>query len=139
MLRPGFETSLRASLLTAVAMALLTGLAAALRFLPYHRVARWLPPSGPAPAPPWRKRQVSRAIERAAKWVPGATCLPQAMAGYVMLSSRGFESRIRVGVLKEDDAPFRAHAVLLSGDDVLVGGGGDADKFAPLTDLRPGR
>lgn len=139
MLRPGSETDLHGSLFVVAVMGLLAGLTAALRFLPYSQVARWLPRSGLAPAPPWRKRQVSQAVQRAARWVPGATCLPQAMAGYVILSSRGFESRIRVGVLQEDDAPFRAHAVLLSGDDVLVGGGGDADKFVPLTELRPGR
>lgn len=133
------DPGIRQSLLVLGAAGLLAGLTLALKIMPYNQVARWLPRSGPVPVPPWRKRQISHAVGRAAKWVPGATCLPQAMAGYIMLSRRGFESRIRVGVLQEDGVPFRAHAVLVSGSDVVIGGGGDADKFVLLTELRPGR
>lgn len=138
MTLPRADGGIRAAALTAFVFLLLVGLTAALKVMPYNQIARWLPRSGTVTAPAWRKRQVANAVRRAAKLAPVATCLPQAMAGYILLSARGFESRIRVGVLKEDQAAFRAHAVLVSGADVLIGGGGDSGKFVLLTELRPG-
>lgn len=132
------DSHIRTAALTVSVAFLILGLALALTVWPYQRIAQRLPRSGVAVAPPWRKRQISDAVRRASKLIPGATCLPQAMAGYVLLSNRGLESRIRIGVLQEDGAPFRAHAVLMSGSDVLIGGGGDADKFVIITELRPG-
>lgn len=126
-------------LMIAIVAALLIVLTIALKMLPYQQVSRWLPRSGATPVPAWRKRQIAKIVARTSKVIPGATCLPQAMVGYILLAARGCEGRIRVGVLKEEGAPFRAHAMLVSGSDVLTGRDGDFDKFTLLTELRPGR
>lgn len=111
----------------------------ALRTVGYRRLQTWLPRSGTEPPGAWRMRRLSRQMERVARWMPGSTCLPQAVAGYVLLAARGFECRIRIGVAGDAATGFRAHATLLSGSHVLIGGGGDWDRFVSLTDLRPGR
>lgn len=122
-----------------VALAALAFFSAALRIAPYRRLARWLPRAGTRPAEGWRTRRLHRHVTRAARWTPGASCLPQAMTGYLLLAGRGREALIRIGVKHPPGEAFRAHATLVSGGRVLLGGEGDADTFHPLTDLQPGR
>lgn len=98
-----------------------------------------MPSTAVTPAEPWRKRRLLAHMRRAARYIPGATCLPQAMAGYMMLALQGREGRIRIGVARGRDGVFLAHATLVSGADVVIGGGAEYDGFVVLTELRPGR
>ncbi|WP_285713677.1 lasso peptide biosynthesis B2 protein [Erythrobacter oryzae] len=61
-----------------------------------------------------------------------ADCLVQALAGQKMLIRRRIASEIRVGTAKHDDGSFEAHAWLVCGPQVLLGG--DIDRFEPLLD-----
>jgi hypothetical protein len=61
-----------------------------------------------------------------------ADCLVQALAGQRMLIRRRIASEIRIGTTKHDDGRFEAHAWLVCGPQVLLGG--DINRFEPLLD-----
>jgi len=98
----------------------------ALVLVPFPRLARWLG-AFVAPADPrvaevsapttaeqaQTARLVSWAVTRAAAHVPfKAVCLPQAMAGRIMLQRRGVASAMHFGAAKGRDKPLDAHAWL---------------------------
>jgi hypothetical protein len=49
-------------------------------------------------------------------------CLTQALAAQVLLQRRGVSAQVRIGVLKDGDGEFQAHAWLESEGQVLFGG-----------------
>jgi hypothetical protein len=49
-----------------------------------------------------------RAIDRAAQWVPGSTCLVKSLALTRLLRGGGRAAEVRFGTLREE--PFAAHA-----------------------------
>ena len=77
--------------------------------------------AGPDVADELVAARVAWAISSAARCVPGATCLTQAMAARILLARRGFTSEVCYGVNR---VPGRiaAHAWLESGGRVIVGG-----------------
>lgn len=102
----------------------------------FKRVAEWKPSkqSQPLQSP----KAISAAVERVARLVPGATCLTQATAGHYLLALYGHASQIRIGVKPANDAGFSAHAWLLQGETVLLGGAATAlSDYRVLTDLDP--
>jgi hypothetical protein len=75
---------------------------------------------------------VRKAVTTAARNVPwNAVCLPQAMAAKAMLARRGQGSAIHMGAAFNPDGKLIAHAWLLVGDTVVVGGAGIAG-MSPL-------
>lgn len=91
---------------------------AAVGLLPFRRVARWLGrPAAPSAlsAPPPRAGPdreatlVSWAVRFAAARLPGAVCLPQAMAARAMLRRRGIAATLHLGV-------WRDHATAIQAD-----------------------
>ncbi|MFZ5475953.1 MAG: lasso peptide biosynthesis B2 protein [Myxococcota bacterium] len=102
------------------------------------RLRLWRDPAvRPAPvvgAPRGEAADVARAVKRWARFVPGATCLVQAVATQELLARRGHAAEIRLGVTRDGGA-LRAHAWVEAAGVVLVGGGpGD---HAVLGSLRP--
>jgi transglutaminase superfamily protein len=77
----------------------------------------------------WAVRRVSRAV-------PGATCLTQALAAQVLLSRRGYASRLRIGVAHAPGDGLRAHAWLES-DGLIVLGGAPVEAYTPLSAAAP--
>jgi hypothetical protein len=72
----------------------------------------------------------------AARIVPGATCLTQAFAAQLLLARAGYRSQMRIGVAKDEQGQFIAHAWLISNDRVVVGGSSeDLRRYVSLTDL----
>lgn len=72
-------------------------------------------------------------IPRAALRLPWrADCLVQALAGQAMLLRRGTASTIAVGTARHPDSSLEAHAWLLCGSEVILGG--DISRFGPLLD-----
>ena len=66
---------------------------------------------------------VHRAVERAAKVIPGSTCLINAAVGKILLNMLGTESVLRVGVAGDDRmAEVSAHAWLTAGPRIVIGG-----------------
>ena len=103
----------------------------------YRRMERWLavPQNRPA-APPDVYNRCAWAITRTRAWVPGASCLTQALAGSFLLSRRGYSSNIVVGVTEAPGGSFRAHAWLRAGEAVVLGGTTEnLAHFTPLIEL----
>jgi hypothetical protein len=88
-------------------------------------VAAWRTPAGPIESMAW-------AVAAAGRHVPSATCLTQALALQAMLARRGHPARVEIGVLK--DPAFRAHAWVVAGDRVLLGGS-DRHLYRPIAIL----
>ncbi|WP_051341213.1 lasso peptide biosynthesis B2 protein [Azospirillum halopraeferens] len=82
-----------------------------------------------------RARGVARRVVAVAARLPWhSTCLVRAVAGALLLARRGIRgARIRFGVRKEQGR-LEAHAWLLLGTEVLLGGEG-AGAYTPLADL----
>jgi hypothetical protein len=83
--------------------------------------------------------QLARAawgIGRAARLVPGATCLTQALAGQILLSRQGIASAIRLGIDRSKTDHIEAHAWLVSGDRLVLGGTEKSlQRYVPLTEF----
>lgn len=73
-------------------------------------------------APPNLVARVRAGVVWSARYVPRATCLTQAVACRSLIGRQGFPTTLRVGVRPDARGGFTAHAWLLSGDDVVVGG-----------------
>jgi len=59
-------------------------------------------------------------IVAASRYVPRATCLVQALAGYILFSKYGYQPSIKIGV-STLNGEFEAHAWLEHGDRVVLG------------------
>lgn len=82
-------------------------------------------------AAPEACRKIAFVVPRLAARLPWrADCLVQALAGQRMLLRRGLATSIVVGTAKQADGTFEAHAWLLHGDIVVLGG--DISRFEPL-------
>ena len=66
--------------------------------------------------------KIAWSVTTAARYVPRATCLTQAMAAQWLFAWFGHPTVLRVGVAKKNDKALRAHAWLESEGRVLVGG-----------------
>jgi len=67
--------------------------------------------------------QCSRAVQRASRLIPGATCLPQALAAACLLRRDGVASILNIGVRLDRGRGFHAHAWLESCGLVVAGAG----------------
>jgi hypothetical protein len=80
---------------------------------------------------PYSVEQFVWAVRAVSRSVPGATCLTQALAAQVLLTRAGHPSRVEIGVAKSEKNQFQAHAWLVLGDQVLIGGAG-VERYTPL-------
>ena len=76
---------------------------------------------------------VSWGVSAASRYVPAATCLTQALAGQHLLAKLGKTSIVRIGVERDTGSELKAHAWLISGDHVVLGG--PASTFASFNHL----
>jgi Transglutaminase-like superfamily len=121
--------------LLVTAALLLAGIKLGLTLLPYRelrglvdRLARAAPRRlAPAASP----ERIARAVARASRSVPGATCLTQALAAKVLLERHGHPTRLRVGIARTGGAMPVAHAWVES-DGRVVLGGSDLTRYTPL-------
>ncbi|CDX26554.1 conserved hypothetical protein [Mesorhizobium sp. ORS 3324] len=77
-------------------------------------------------------RRVAWGVAAAARFVPGSSCLTQALAGHYLLARQGNASKIRIGIERGTGAQLKAHAWLVSGNHIVLGG--SIDGFAHLVD-----
>ncbi|TIV06075.1 MAG: lasso peptide biosynthesis B2 protein, partial [Mesorhizobium sp.] len=61
-------------------------------------------------------------VAAAARLVPGASCLTQALAGQYLLARQGNASKISIGIERGTGSELRAHAWLMSGNHIVLGG-----------------
>jgi hypothetical protein len=86
-------------------------------------------PSTPKPGPVAPPR-IAWAVRAVSRYVPGATCLTQALAARSLLAAEGTASRLQLGMARIDGRP-QAHAWLESDGAIVIGGEGHA-RFAPF-------
>lgn len=83
-------------------------------------------------------RRIANAVERVSRHFPGASCLTQALATRKMLARQGIECTLRLGVARDADGAFRAHAWIEHAGDVLIGDRGiNLSEFVPLSGRPP--
>jgi len=80
---------------------------------------------------------LGRAVQRAARAVPGALCLAQALAARVLLRRRGIEAELCLGAGRRDQGGFVAHA-WLEAEGRLVYGDPQPERFGRFEQLPPG-
>jgi hypothetical protein len=89
---------------------------------------------GRRPGPAVAAEQIRWAVATAADYVPRSTCLVQAMAGSVLCRRAGIAADVRIGVGRDPERGFEAHAWLESNDRILLGEE-EIERFTALTTL----
>ena len=77
-------------------------------------------------------RRVAWGVAAAARLVPYASCLTQAISGQYILARQGNASKIRIGIERDTGTQLKAHAWLMSGNHIVLGG--SINGFAHLLD-----
>ena len=108
-----------------------------LSLLSYRTLKSWLPNDTRwEPAGNDELRRVSWGVRNAARIVPGASCLTQALAAQFLLARSGHRSQIQIGVARDAGGRFLAHAWLISNGRVVVGGSPrEIQRYKFLADL----
>jgi hypothetical protein len=105
--------------------------------LPYRSVSRWAqsasqPSRHKQSQPIWNIDEICRAITLAARFVPGASCLTQALVGQILLGQAGYAVTLQIGVLRKGGGPLQAHAWLESAGQVILGNMPELSQMQPL-------
>ena len=84
---------------------------------------------------PWRlsAARAGEIVESTARRLPGTTCLPIALAGYVLLGWTGSAPVMRMGVSKDEVGGLEAHA-WVEVDGAVAVGGAERDRFHAIHD-----
>jgi hypothetical protein len=99
----------------------------------FDRIRRGLEPVPDSGTDLVRARAVRRAVERAARTVPGSTCLPRAIVAARMLRDAGVRAEIVIGVDRAAGSRVvDAHAWVRMGD-FIVTGDDEAARFTALS------
>jgi hypothetical protein len=89
----------------------------------YKTVRGWIPDGARNEvATPETLQRIRWAVRGAARVVPRASCLTQALAAQFVLARLGHPSQIQVGVAKDPSGRLLAHAWLISDGRVVIGG-----------------
>ena len=109
------------------AVFLLLAVRLALWLLPYQLQKRFfldldraLLPKPPVCSP--SPERIGWIVGVASRVIPRATCLVQAVVARRLLTRAGHPAELRIGVVKNEQGLFQAHAWTKSGDKVVVGG-----------------
>lgn len=125
-------------LLLAEAVPLVARIRLALTFSSLKRVREQLAAAPRQPRQDATIHALAWSIRGAAKVVPGASCLTQALALQELLTRRGIESTVRLGVREARPEVLAAHAwVIVNGRIVLGGSEAALARFSPIAELGP--
>jgi UPF0716 family protein affecting phage T7 exclusion len=75
------------------------------------------------------------AVAGASRYVPGATCLTQALGARVLLARCGQQTQLRLGVTRSAAGQFQAHAWVEWQGRVVLGGADAPRRYTPLPPL----
>jgi Transglutaminase-like superfamily len=81
--------------------------------------------------------RVGATVAAVSRFVPGASCLTQALAARVVLAREGYDSTLQLGMARIDGR-LQAHAWLVCDGLIVVGGAGH-DQFAQFDPVGPAR
>jgi Transglutaminase-like superfamily len=114
------------------ALFLVGAVRAGLWLLPFRVVRRLIGGSSQHAGTIGSVAQCVWAVRASSRFVPGATCLTQALTAQALLARSGYESRLEIGVTKDEAGRFRAHAWVVFAGAIVIGGA-EADRYVPLT------
>lgn len=77
------------------------------------------------------RNKILKLVNTVSRFVPKATCLTKALVAHTILKQFDFESRLFVGIKKNDDSSFEAHAWLQDDRSIIFGGDFSAS-FKPI-------
>jgi hypothetical protein len=108
--------------------------------LPFRTLQRLLArlaqtPTAPLEAGAATIGDVVWAVAGVSRYVPGATCLTQALAARVLLARRGQQTQLRLGVARSAAGEFQAHAWVEWQGRVVIGGADAPLRFTPMPSL----
>jgi len=81
--------------------------------------------------------QIVRATKAASNYVLYATCLTQALVAKVLLARAGYDVQLRLGVMKDEQENFQAHAWVESEGRVLIGDNNQLSEYTSLPTTSP--
>lgn len=81
-------------------------------------------------------QRLSWAVQAAARRIPRATCLTQALAMQRLLAQAGRRAELRIGVAKDATRGFEAHAWVEWQGNVVLGNNMELHRYAPMLTLR---
>lgn len=108
--------------------------------LPFERLRRFLqrPVQNATKAPSEYVSEIVWAVDRVSRqWPTVFTCLPQAIAVHSLLARRHWDSELEIGVAKDDNGQFEAHAWVERGGRVIIGQVPNMERFARLPVCSP--
>jgi Transglutaminase-like superfamily len=76
-------------------------------------------------------KRLSWAVQAAARRIPGASCLTQALALRQLMARAGHAANLRIGVAKDVNG-FSSHAWIEHKGEILIGDNGDLDRYSPI-------
>lgn len=76
--------------------------------------------------------RIAWAVRVGSRYVPGATCLTQALSALILLTEHGYPARLRIGVAKKEGGDLEAHAWLESDGRAVIGDAADLYRYTPL-------
>ncbi len=95
---------------------------AALRVAPFQSLRRWLArASERGQSARITKSQIVWAVKAASRYVPLASCLTQALTGYLLLRQNAYDPSLRIGVARDSQQELQAHAWLECDGSVVIG------------------
>lgn len=102
----------------------------------YRPVLAWIGRVPPREGPRIPLPLLAWAVERMAPLVPHASCLTQALTLRYLAAREGQACTIRIGVRQQQGKPFDAHAWVIAGGTVMIGGQEERiEDFTPIVDL----
>jgi hypothetical protein len=93
---------------------------------PAYRRSNKMPEQRPSP------ERIVRAIRTASRFVPKASCLPQALAVQHLLTQRAYPAELQFGVALDEVGKLEAHAWVTSTNGIVIGNIPDRDRFVHL-------
>lgn len=77
--------------------------------------------------------RIAWAIRVASRFLPGSTCLAQALVAQILLVRYGYDSCVMIGVTKNEYALLEAHAWVVCEEQIMIGGPGTQRYTSLLT------
>ncbi|MDI6644200.1 MAG: lasso peptide biosynthesis B2 protein [Methanobacteriaceae archaeon] len=68
-----------------------------------------------------KAEHVSWAVNAVSIYLPGSTCLTRALTGYQLLADMNYESQVKIGVGRDSQGEFEAHAWLETDNKIIIG------------------
>lgn len=79
--------------------------------------------------------EIVQSVRACSRYVPYASCLTQALAARTLLQMKGQSSRLKIGVRKDEDAKFAAHAWIEIDGRIIIGKPGRRQQYLVLESI----